>query len=369
MARKPMSAAARKRMSKAAKARPRTKAGKFKKGGARKRRKARKPAAKKRRVKRRKVAAKPRAKRRKARKPAAKRKRRSSTPRNAKGQFKRKPGSSRKRRRTVRDNPAPFPLDLAVLNPDTAGIGQIAKVGAGVAAGMFAGKSAALYSKQTGVVGELIQVATPIALGYGMSKLGAPNVGSGMMAAGAASAVLLGAARLLKLTPTTRELGHRLSGMAGNDATMFLQDETGRIYVKGADGDMYRLSGLGQAGSEPLVSVLLEDNTHRDMEMLGRLRSGPSSVIAVVRDPETRELATMPLSGIVEASDQFEDRSLSGIVEASDQFQDRSISGIVKAEDQFADGALSGIVEAGDQFADRALSGYDDQSDDSEYMY
>ena len=132
----------------------------------------------------------------------------SSTPRNAKGQFKRKPGSTSKRRRTVKDNPTPaFPLDLAVLNPTPAGLGQIAKVGAGVAAGMFAGKSAALYSKQTGMVGELIQVAAPIALGYGVSKLGAPNVGSGLMAAGAASAVLLGASRLLKLTKGTKEGG------------------------------------------------------------------------------------------------------------------------------------------------------------------
>ena len=339
-----VSAATRKKLSRAAKARPRTKSGAFKKGGAKARRKPskRKKSAKPRRVKRTKVAAR-RASSSTKRKPAK---------RNRKGQYARKPGSKPAPRRRVRDNPAPaaFPLDLAVLNPAGPDLGQVAKLGAGVAAGMVAGSAALHFSGQSGILGDAIKAGTPIALGYGVARLGAPNGGHGMMAYGAAAAVVLTAARLLKMSPVTREYGHKLAGLSGNGATLFLQDEQGRVFVQGADGQLFRLSGMGAAGSDPLVSVMLDNGAQASMEMLGRLESGESGTVAVLRDPRSRELSVMSLSGIVEGSDQFADQALAGIVEASDQYQDQSISGIVEASDQYSDRSLSGVVRSTDQF-------------------
>jgi len=175
---------------------------------------------------------KPTAKRRKA--PAKKTARKRRKP--AKKKAKRRTAIAKKslpKRRKRRANPGPRKLKA----------GAVVAGGAGVATGLLAGPAVQAKIGLTGIAGELVAAAVPMALGYVAHKMKKPNLAGGLMGSGVALAMLSAFRRGRNFIPIVKDLDFGPLGQIV--PKIYTNAASSRLYVKGFDGNMIPIQDTG----------------------------------------------------------------------------------------------------------------------------
>jgi len=137
------------------------------------------------------------------------------------------------KRRKRRANPAPRKLKA----------GAVVAGGAGVATGLLAGPAVQAKTGLTGVAGELVAAAVPMALGYVAHRLKKPNLASGLMGSGVALAMLSAFRRGRAYIPIVKDLD--VGPLGQIVPKIYTNAASSKLYVKGFDGNMVPIRESG----------------------------------------------------------------------------------------------------------------------------
>lgn len=218
--------------------------------------------------------------------------------------------------------------------PDTVGkLKKLVAAGFGAGIGAVAGPAAQTLSKQTGIAGEVIAAAVPIAVGGMLHHQGAKNFGGGMMAMGAGLLLLSGFRRIKSRIPGLEQID---MGPLGNKIPKIYSNAgSNQLLIRGNDGVLHRVPQTGDFGTRK--TVRLPSGERITGQSLGVANINGEKFMPLYL-PSKGELKLIRLGGTVARSDAFgacggECSQIGGAVARSDAF-----GGAVKRADAFGQG-------------------------------
>lgn len=199
--------------------------------------------------------------------------------------------------------------------------------GLGAGVGAIAGPAVQTLTKQTGVLGEIIAGAVPIAAGALLHSQGVKDFGGGMAAMGAGLLFLSGFRRIKSQIPGLEKIDF---GPLGNRIPkIYTNAGSNRLLIRGNDGVLHAVPRTGDFGTRK--TVLLPDGQRVTGQSLGVANVNGEKFMPLYL-PKRGELKLIRLGGTVARSDAFAGAGgqMGGTVARSDAF-----AGAVRRSDAF----------------------------------